>query len=1233
MARWQFWIDRGGTFTDVVARRPDGSTATHKVLSHDPDRTEDAAVAGIRQALGIGPGETLPLDEIEAIRMGTTVATNALLERQGEPTVLVTTAGFGDALRIGHQARPDLFALDIVLPEVLVERVVEVPERVRADGSVERAVDLDAAAAGLEAALTAGIRSVAIVFVHGWRHHDHEAEVAQLAGRLGFAQVSVSHRVSPLMKFVPRGDTTVVDAYLSPVLRRYVDQVQAHLTAGRGDGGADGLGVPLSFMQSNGGLVAADRFQGKDALLSGPAGGVVGMVTTAARAGFDRVVGFDMGGTSTDVSHYAGGFERTEETEVAGVRVRAPMMEIHTIAAGGGSVVRFADGRLQVGPVSAGAHPGPAAYGRGGPMTVTDANVVLGRVRPDRFPAVFGPAGDGPLDGDAARRAAADVAGSMAETLGRSVTAEEVAEGALAVAVDAMANAIKRISVERGHDVADHALVSFGGAGGQHACAVADQLGIDTVVLHPHAGVLSALGIGVADVRVVRDEPVEAVLGASAVGSALGRAETAARAALDDQAVERGEWRSVEVERRVAVRYRGSDTSLWVTVEATGDDAGDGPADVDAEQLRARFTDQHRRRFGFASDLDLEVTSAQAEVIGRTSDLEDLLGANDPPQGGPARVVTLGSEPVWFDGAPLATPFVDRDLTTPGAVIDGPAVVVETTGTTVVPPGWQATVAPTDDLVVRRLVAAVSHESEPTVDPIRLEIFNNLFMNIAEQMGAVLQNTAVSVNIKERLDFSCAVFDPTGELVANAPHMPVHLGSMSESIRTVVRSRGASVAPGDAYVLNAPYNGGTHLPDITVVMPVFASLESPAGDAAVPLFYVAARGHHADVGGTVPGSAPADSTTVEEEGILFDDVLAMRDGELLVDDLRRRLTDGPHPARNPDQNLADLAAQLAACTKGADELRRVVDHYGAATVHRFMDAVRGNAADAVRRLLGRLPSGSATVKADDGSVIAVDVRVDAEARRAVIDFTGTSGVHPGNFNAPRAVTQAAVLYVLRCLVGEPIPLNGGCLDPVEVIVPSPSLLDPRPPAAVIAGNVETSQLVVEALFTALGVAAASQGTMNNVIWGNDRVQYYETLCGGAGATANAGGCSAVHTHMTNSRLTDVEVLEWRFPVMVEEFSIRRGSGGHGHHEGGDGVVRRVRFDEAVDANLITSRRVVAPAGMAGGGDGARGENRVVRADGSVEELAGVTAARLGPGDALEIRTPGGGGWGSVDDAC
>ncbi|OYX35307.1 MAG: 5-oxoprolinase [Caulobacterales bacterium 32-69-10] len=1180
---WSFWIDRGGTFTDVVARTPGGRLVTAKLLSENPDRYRDAAVAGI-EALLTAAGETLATARIEAVKMGTTVATNALLERRGEPVLLVVTEGFADALEIGYQARPRLFDRHIKKPAPLHAAVVEARERVGADGQVLRPLDLERARADLSRAHAEGLRAVAIVLMHGYRYPAHEQALAALARAIGFTQVSVGHEVSSLIKLVGRGDTTVADAYLSPGLRRYVGQVAGDLPPA----------TRLLFMQSSGGLTEAGSFRGSEAVLSGPAGGIVGMARIARAAGFERVVGFDMGGTSTDVSHYAGEYERTAEAMVAGVRIRAPMMAIHTVAAGGGSICFFDGTRLRVGPASAGARPGPACYRNGGPLTVTDCNLALGKIKPAFFPAVFGPDGDQPLDEAAAFARLEAVAADVEAATGKAIAPRTLADGFIQIAVEAMAKAVKQISVERGYDVTRYALVSFGGAGGQHACLVADALGISRVLIHPLAGVLSAYGMGCADIGVVREATVEARLAADdpALTQAADALEAQARAALKAQAIP---FERLIVHRRARLKYEGTDTPLQVAYGS-------------ADQMREAFEDLHRRRFGFtAPDRALVVEALSVEAVGEAAAAEE---APAEVAGGPARL----SDGV-YDRAALAV----------GAEIAGPAIVVETTATTVIEPGWRGRVDARGALVLERSAPRERRSALGTqADPILLAVFNNLFMAVAEEMGAALQSTAYSVNIKERLDFSCAVFDETAALIANAPHIPVHLGSMGASVKAVMEARsrdGRGVRPGDVYVLNAPYNGGTHLPDITVIMPVFT-------EGSAPAFWVAARGHHADIGGVTPGSMPPRSRSVEEEGVLIDDVLLVEDGRFREAEIRALLASGPWPARNPDQNIGDLKAQVAACAKGAEGLRALVRDYGAQTVAAYMGHVQDNAEAAVRKVLATLEDGAFALEMDDGATIKVAIAVDRTARTAVVDFTGTSKQRPTNFNAPLSVCRAALLYVLRTLVDDEIPLNDGCLRPVTMIVPEGSMLNPRYPAAVVAGNVETSQAVVDALYGALGVMAAAQGTMNNLTFGDERRQYYETIAGGSGAGPGFDGAHAVQTHMTNSRLTDPEVLEARFPVLVEAFKVRRGSGGQGAHRGGDGVVRRLRFLQPMTAAILSDRRRVAPFGLAGGGAGALGRNSVARADGTVEALAGTDVAQMAAGDAIVIETPGGGGFGA-----
>ncbi len=1237
--RWQFWIDRGGTFTDIVGKRPDGGLQTLKLLSDNPEQYPDAAVAGIRKLLGLMPGEPVTPDRVESVKMGTTVATNALLERKGEPTLLVTTRGFRDALRIAYQDRPKLFERRIVLPELLYSRVIEADERVGADGEMLTVLDERKLDADLRAAFDAGLTSVAIVFMHGWRFSAHELAAERIARAIGFSQVSVSHRVSPLMKLVGRGDTTVVDAYLSPILRRYVDDVSAEMP-----------GVELYFMQSSGGLARADAFQGKDAILSGPAGGIVGMVRTAelgledaAREGPAgrraapspaapprgaategsvgaplRIIGFDMGGTSTDVSHYAGEFERAFETKVAGVRVRAPMMAIHTVAAGGGSILAFDGARFRVGPQSAGANPGPACYRRGGPLTVTDANVAVGKLQPAFFPAVFGPRGDEPLDGDIVAERFAALAAEIERATGVARSSEQVAEGFIDVAVGSMANAIKKISVARGYDVTRYTLQCFGGAGGQHACRVADALGMERIFVHPLAGVLSAYGMGLADQAVMRQAAIERPLADSLVDIGA-RLDTLADGACAELAGQGVAPERIVVHRRVHLRYEGTDSALVVPF---ADHAG----------LQAGFEAAYRQRFAFLMDgrrLIAEAVSVEAVGAGDApAETRHPLVSAEPAT--IATTVRMFGDGRWHDAA-----LVERANARPGQTIAGPAIVVESNATTVIEPGWAARITALDHLVLERTVAREARRAIGTsVDPVLLEVFNNLFMNLAEQMGLQLQNTAYSVNITERLDFSCALFDSEGNLIANAPHMPVHLGSMSESIKTVIARDAGVMTRGDVYALNDPYHGGTHLPDVTVVTPVY--LED-AGDR--PTFYVGSRGHHADIGGTTPGSMPPFSTRIEEEGVQFDNVKLVEGGRFLEDETRTLLDSGRWPSRNPAQNIADLKAQVAANEKGVRELAQMVEQYGLDVVRGYMRHVQDNAEESVRRVITRLKDGAFTLALDNGARISVRVRVDAAARSAEIDFTGTSPQLENNFNAPTAVCMAAVLYVFRTLVDDEIPLNAGCLKPLKVIIPEGSMLNPKSPASVVAGNVETSTCITNALYGALGVMASSQCTMNNFTFGNARHQYYETISGGSGAglvfdadgraVGGFDGTSVVQTHMTNSRLTDPEVLEFRFPVRLDSFEIRAGSGGAGRWHGGDGGVRRVRFLEPMTASILSNGRHAGAFGIAGGSAGAPGINRVERADGSVEALDHIASVEMRAGDVFVIETPGGGGCGQA----
>jgi 5-oxoprolinase (ATP-hydrolysing) len=1383
---WEFWIDRGGTFTDVIGRRPDGRLVTHKLLSENPEAYRDAAVAGIRHLLGLQPAEPIPSARIAAVKMGTTVATNALLERKGERTLLVITKGFRDALRIGYQARPKIFARHIIKPDMLYERVVEVDERVRADGTVERAVDLDALRPELERARADGIGALAIVLMHAYRHSAHEQQVVVLARALGFPQVSASHEVSPLIKLVGRGDTTVVDSYLSPILRRYVAQVAGELNSsssplvGEGEAGevpgdsrastsprqltsppplrgrsaaassrAEGdwdsrIRTPLPspppqrgreraeqtrlmFMMSSGGLTAAELFRGKDAILSGPASGVVGMAETGREAGFDRLIGFDMGGTSTDVSHYAGAYERAYETEVAGVRMRAPMMLIHTVAAGGGSILHFDGARFRVGPDSAGANPGPACYRRGGPLAVTDANVMVGKLIPDFFPRIFGPQQNLPLDAEAVRAGFAKLAAQVGD--GRS--GEEIADGFIKIAVENMANAIKKISVQRGYDVSRYALNCFGGAGGQHACLVADALGMTRVLIHPLSSLLSAYGMGLADIRSVRQQAIEEPFGEDA-RDALARA---ARRLLGDavtevagQGVAAGKIRGYV---RAHIRYAGTDTALIVEAGTFVPSplAGEGreggrPATrkskrtdkrhssargrhlkgevnlASVQKIKAAFERAHKARFGFIDrSKALVIEAVSVEAVGGGARFRERARptsrAKLPP---PARRTRFFSQGQWHRAAVFT-----RDAQVPGHKVRGPAIIIEPHQTVVVEQGWQAEVTAKNHLVLRRVEKLARPRPIGTkADPVMLEVFNNFFMSIAEQMGVALQNTAYSVNIKERLDFSCAVFDGDGSLVANAPHMPVHLGSMDRAVETIIRENKGRIGPGDVYAINAPYNGGTHLPDITVCTPVFSSFSSPlvgegreggreathggaraqkrqsparrhttptpnpspqgesekAHDGSSPrplrgrstrearreggpsqggrergreiLFWVASRGHHADVGGISPGSMSPNATTIEQEGVYIDNFKLVDRGRFREAELYSLLTGGPYPARNPLQNVNDLKAQIAANEKGAQELHKMVQHFTLPVVRAYMRHVQDNAAESVRRVIDRLHDSTFAIETDQGTTIKVRIGVDKKRRKATVDFTGTSPQQPSNFNAPEPVTRAAVLYVFRVMVDDDIPMNAGCLRPIRIIIPKKSMLSPEFPAAVVAGNVETSQEVTNCLFGALDAMAAAQGTMNNLNFGNARYQYYETICSGSPAGPGFPGTDAVHTHMTNTRLTDPEILEFRYPVLLEDFHIRKGSGGRGRWSAGDGVVRVIRFLERMECTILSGHRRVPPFGLAGGEDGQVGENWVRRNDGRLERLAGCDATVLEAGEAIVIQTPTAGGYGTPD---
>lgn len=1200
--RWEFWVDRGGTFTDIVARTPEGRLKAKKLLSENPGQYTDAALEGIRQFLGLEAGEMMGPDRIASVRMGTTVATNALLERKGDPTVLVTTRGFRDALRIGFQNRPRLFERKIVLPDLLYDRVIEADERLGADGTLLQKLDEAALQLDLSSAFADGLRSVAIVFLHGYRYPDHEQNAKAIAQKIGFEQISVSHEVSPVIKLVSRGDTTVMDAYLSPILLRYVKGIASQLP-----------GVELLFMQSSGGLTHEDQFRGKDAILSGPAGGIVAMARTAEQAGFGHVIGFDMGGTSTDVSHYAGRFDRNDETQVAGVRIRVPMLSIHTIASGGGSILSFDGMRCQVGPKSAGAFPGPRSYRHGGPLTVTDANIMIGKIQPDYFPHVFGPDANAPLDAESVRQ------GFRVWSHDMAMAPEALAEGFIEIAVQQMANAIRKISIGEGHDPQGYILQCFGGAGGQHACLVAEALGIQRVLIHPLSGVLSAFGMGLADQAVVLAETVELPLvisGMPAIQQCIDSLSQRARNKLHEQSVHPD---GISLKSWLHVRYKGSDQSYPIETGSI-------------ERVVARFEDQYRRRNAYLPEDDLMVVASISVEAIKPALLPGDIGmvVTATTSSGPMKRTQFYSKGAWVDALLLSRSELISEVW-----IEGPAIVIEDHATTVVEPGWWVKVDRLGNLLLeyRSLFSAPLPEST-LLDPIRLEVFNNLFINIAEEMGVQLQATASSVNIKERLDFSCALFDGAGALIANAPHMPVHLGSMGDSIKTVIRNCGETIRPGDVQVLNDPYEGGTHLPDITVVTPVFLNTSR---DGVQPDFWVASRGHHADIGGITPGSMPPFSASIEEEGIRIQNFRLVSQGVLHEKALLVMLAKGPFPARNPAQNLRDLRAQIAANQKGVEALQKAARDHGAVVIKAYMAHVLDHAEHRVRQAISMLKPGRFALTLDNGAKIEVSLSVDVSKGECTVNLTGSSLLLPNNFNCPKSIVKAAVLYVFRTLVAEDLPLNEGCLRPVRIVIPEGSMLDPKPPAAVVAGNVETSTCIVNALYGALGIMASAQPTMNNLTFGNHQYQYYETLSGGSGAGASFDevgeicggfdGTSVVQTHMTNSRLTDPEVLEMRFPVRVEHHGVREGSGGKGCWRGGDGAIRRLRFLEPMTVSLLTNGRKQGAFGIAGGKSGAPGINLLIRANGTLEELGYLAQVNVSAQDQLQVETPGGGGFG------
>ena len=1197
MNMWQFWIDRGGTFTDIVAKKPDGKIIIDKLLSENSDAYKDAAVEGIRRILELKKDDKIPTDIISSVKMGTTVATNALLERKGDRTLLLITKGFGDLLRIGYQNRPLLFDLNIKLPELLYERVVEVSERLNEKGEVVTELNEEEVRNSLIKAKSDGINSVAIAFMHSYINPDHENKIEQIAKEENFNQISVSHKVSPLIKLVGRGDTTVVDAYLSPILRRYVNQVSEELK--------DTKSTQLMFMQSNGGLTDANLFQGKDALLSGPAGGVVSMTQTGKQAGFNKLIGFDMGGTSTDVCHFAGEFERSFETELAGVRIRAPMMQINTVAAGGGSILSYKDGRFQVGPESAGAIPGPASYGRGGPLTVTDCNVLLGKLNPGFFPKVFGKTGDQPLNFEIVKKKFLDLSDIISKEKNEPMMdIFKMAEGFLKIAVENMANAIKKISIQKGYDVTNYMLNCFGGAGGQHACNVADSLGISNVMIHPYAGVLSAYGMGLAEIRSIREGHFEKnitnILDAENLIEIL---SSQAKKDLNDQDISDA---SIILLKNAFLHYKGSHQNLEIKFDTP-------------ENMRKSFEQEHKKRFGFfVQDREIFIEMLTVEAVGKKTENYDFLNPNTST----TKANPIAFKKMYVNGSEINTPIYKRDELIIGQNISGPAIIVEATGTNIIDDGWSGTLDKHYNLILSRVEEKKLQKGIGTsVDVVMLEVFNNLFMNIAEQMGATLANTAYSVNIKERLDFSCALFNNEGSLVANAPHVPVHLGSMSEAIKTVVRLNKDNIYPDDVFVLNAPFNGGTHLPDVTVITPVFDK------NGKEIIFFVASRGHHADIGGKTPGSGPPDSKHIEEEGVLIDNFKLFDKGIFREQEMRKILSSGKYPCRNVEHNMADLAAQVAANKTGINEINSMIDQFGIETVHAYMNHVQDNAEESIRNAIVNLKQGEYEYELDNGEFIRVNVKIDKKNREAIIDFTGTAPKNPFNYNAPMAVCYAVILYVFRTLVGNNIPLNEGCFKPIKIIIPNNSMINAKYPSAVIAGNTEVSQLTCNALFGALGVIAGSQATMNNFIWGNDTIQNYETICGGTGAGPDFHGTSAIQTHMTNTRSTDPEVLETRFPVRLEEFSIRKNSGGKGKFNGGDGVTRKLRFLEPMTVTTLCSHRRVKPFGLNGGSPGDCGKEWLERTDGSILNLNGNDSCEVEPNDLFVMQTPGGGGFG------
>jgi 5-oxoprolinase (ATP-hydrolysing) len=1193
---WQFWIDRGGTFTDVVARDPNGSFITHKLLSENPEKYPDATLQALRDILHIKSNEAIPYDLIQSIRLGTTLATNALLEKTGCATALIITKGFGDALRIGYQNRPDLFALNVKIPEPLYSAVIEVSERYSAKGEELHAIDSKQIYRQLQKIYDQDLRSIAIVLLHSYHFPQHEKIVAEIAKKIGFTQVAVSHQISPHIKLISRGNTTVLDAYVTPLLKNYMGNLQHDLP-----------NTQVLLMQSHGGLATLATFHGKDSLLSGPAGGVIAAIKSCVNAGFDKIISFDMGGTSTDVAHFNGQLERLFEGEVAGHRIQCPMLDIHTIAAGGGSIVSLKQGRYTVGPESAGSNPGPAAYGKGGPLTITDCNVLLGRIQPEFFPHVFGHNGNQSVDTTIVEKKMHDLVMQVNRVTQDQRTAETIAIGFLQIAELNMANAIKKISIQRGYDVSQYILCCFGGAAAQHACAVSDLLGIKKIFIHDLAGVFSAYGLGLAEIRVLKEKMIHKILAPSFshdLQSSFDELAIAADQALNihDQA-----FTHLTYEKNIRLKYEGTDLTLTLPFTAL-------------DSLQSNFSKIHQQRYGLTMDKPLIIDAIFLELIAAYPTFSEQKKNSLPYFQKP---IAQEFKSVYFNNSWQTTPFYQLHDLQPGQQVFGPAIIIETNNTIVITPGWQAKVTNQNYLLLERVIPLQPKkikQPEERADPMLLEIFNSLFSSIAEQMGTTLANTAYSVNIKERLDYSCAIFDTRGLLIANAHHIPVHLGSMSASVQTIIHNN-AIIKPGDVFVLNNPYNGGTHLPDITVISPVFIN------GGGTPQFYVASRGHHADIGGISPGSMPPLSTHIDEEGVLIDNFKLVDQGRFREQELLKLFTSHTYPPRNPQQNIADLQAQIAANQKGILELQTVVSRYGLHFTKTYVQHMFNNAEQCVRNLVHKLHNGHFSYRLDNGCKITVAIQVDKCHKNITIDFTGTSGVQNNNFNAPIAVCRATILYVFRTLIAENIPLNEGVMQPIHIIFPDDCMLNPQFPAAIAAGNVETSQCIVDTLYGALGIMAAAQGTMNNFTFGNDQYQYYETLCGGSGAGPGFHGTDAVHTHMTNTRLTDPEVLEQQFPILLECFKIRSGSGGHGHWRGGNGIIRKFRFLTPMTVGILSNRRIIPPYGMAGGQPGKPGKNDVIHANGSKESISSTQLVHLNCNDIFIIATPGGGGYG------